>query len=65
MFFKKSICMKLNRQYFYDRMHRKLRKGRLWRYNGKSYDRVPFYSFWYWYAFIRLMTGRYTDGLTD
>lgn len=57
--------MKSNRLYFYDRKHRKLRKGLLHRYNGQTYDDVPFYTFAYWYAFMRFMRGRYTDGMTD
>lgn len=57
--------MNLNRMFFYDRTHKKLRKGLLHRYNGQTYDDVPFYTFAYWYAFMRLMSGRYTDGMTD
>ena len=57
--------MNFNRIFFYDKKHKKLRKGLLRRYNGQTYDDVSFYTFTYWYVFMRLMTGRYIEGVTN
>lgn len=34
--------MILNRQFFYDKKRKKIKSGLLWRYNGETYNEVPF-----------------------